>query len=269
MELLSSLVSLGLTEYEAKVYLALLKGSPANGYQLSKRTGVPRSMIYEALGRLHTRGAVLKSGDERSTLYRPVPPDDLLDRYKREHEQLIDNSREQLLALYEVHYEDLLWTVSERGAVYAYATQMISKGKEEVYLVLDDVSLELLREVILDSCKRGLQVGALLTGSGELECEQVSYHPPIESELQGLEGMLVVVVDSQECLIANMMGEVDATITRNKNLVLITHQFIWMELFTQRINERLTPAMLDLLDETDQRILRSYSTKESQIIGKS
>ena len=98
MELLSSLVSLGLTEYEAKVYLALLKGSPANGYQLSKRTGVPRSMIYEALGRLHTRGAVLKSGDERSTLYRPVPPDDLLDRYKRENEQLIDNSREQLLS---------------------------------------------------------------------------------------------------------------------------------------------------------------------------
>jgi hypothetical protein len=65
------------------------------------------------------------------------------------------------------------------------------------------------------------------------------------------------------------MGDVDATITRNKNLVLITRQFIWMELFTQRINERLTPAMLDLLDETDQRILSSYSTKVSQIIGKS
>lgn len=259
MELISSLVSLGLTEYEAKVYLALLKKYPANGYQLSKRTGVPRSMVYEALGRLHTRGAVFKSGDERSTQYRPVPPDELLDRYQREHKQLIDELSEQLLNLYEVEYEDSLWTVSERGAVYAYASQMITRGKEEVYLVLDDISLETLREVVITACERDLQIGALLTGSGYLECEQVSYHPPAESELQGLEGMLVVVVDGQECLIANLMRDAEATVTRNKNLVFIARQFIWMELFAQRINQRLGSAMLDLLDETDRRVLRGYS----------
>jgi Cd2+/Zn2+-exporting ATPase len=269
VELLSSLVSLGLTEYEAKIYLALLKEYPANGYQLSKRTGVPRSMVYEALGRLHTRGAVLKSGDKRSTLYRPVPPDELLDRYDREHKQLIENLSERLLAIYEVEYEDSLWTVNERGAVFAYASQMIAKGKEEVYLVLDDLSLEELRDFILAASNRELQVGALLTGNGELECSQVSYHPPVESEMQGLEGMLIVVVDSQECLIANMMGDVEATITRNKNLVLIARQFIWMELFTQRINERLGSVMLDLLDETDRHILRSYSIEEQRIKSES
>ena len=49
--------------------------SPANGYQISKRSGVPRSMVYESLGRLYARGAVLTTGDEKSTLYRPLPPD--------------------------------------------------------------------------------------------------------------------------------------------------------------------------------------------------
>jgi Cd2+/Zn2+-exporting ATPase len=57
MELLDDLNALGFTEYEAKVYLALLKDHPATGYQLSKQAGIPRSMVYEALGRLDVRGA--------------------------------------------------------------------------------------------------------------------------------------------------------------------------------------------------------------------
>jgi Cd2+/Zn2+-exporting ATPase len=113
----------------------------------------------------------------------------------------------------------------------------------------------------MTACRRGIQVGALLTGNGELKCDQVSYHPPAESELQGLENMLVVVVDGKECLIANLNLDMVATITTNQNLVLISRQFVWMELFAQRIYERLSPAMLDLLDESDRQILQSFSTR--------
>ena len=259
MDLLADLAALGFTEYEAKIYLALLKESPANGYQLSKKTGVPRSMVYEGLGRLNSRGAVLKSGDERSTLYRPLPPEHLLERYKRQHLQLIDSLHDGLLSIYDAQQEDSLWTVSGSNAVFSYASQMIAQGQFEAYLVLDDTSLEYLRGEIEAGCDRGLQIGALLTGSGELDCEQVSYHPPVESELQELENMLVVVVDGQECLIANLNLDVMATITRNKNLVLITRQFVWMELFAQRIYNRLSPSMLDLLEKADRDILQSYS----------
>jgi Cd2+/Zn2+-exporting ATPase len=138
---------------------------------------------------------------------------------------------------------------------------MIANGKNEVYLVLDDFALNHLRNEIMTACRRGIQVGALLTGNGELKCDQVSYHPPAESELQGLENMLVVVVDGKECLIANLNLDMVATITTNQNLVLISRQFVWMELFAQRIYERLSPAMLDLLDESDRQILQSFSTR--------
>lgn len=261
VDLLADLGALGLTEYESKVYLALLKENPTNGYQLSKKTGVPRSMVYEALGRLHSRGAILKSGDDRATWYRPVPPEDLLERYDREHQQLIQNLRERLLSIYDARQEESLWTVSGQDSVFSYASQLINGAQSEVYLVLNDIALEQLREVIMAACARGLQVGALLTGSGELDCEQVSYHPPVESELQGLDEMLVVVVDSQECLIANLNLDMSATITRSRNLVLITRQFVWMELFAQRIYEHLNPAMLDQLPETDRRILQTFSIR--------
>lgn len=259
MDLISSLGDLGFTEYEGKIYLALLKESPANGYQLSKRTGVPRSMVYEALGRLHARGAVLKTGAERSTKYRPLPPEQLLDRFDRRHQKLITDLRENLLSLYESHPEESLWTVSGEEASFAYASRMIAKAKHEIYLVLDDTALERLRNEIGLAGERGVQIGVLLTGTGDLVAGQVSYHPPAESELQGLDKMVVVVVDGEECLIADMNQDMTATITTNKNLVLISRQFVWMELFAQRINEKINPSMLDQFDESDRIILQSFS----------
>jgi sugar-specific transcriptional regulator TrmB len=259
MDSLSGLGDLGFTEYEGKIYLALLKGSPANGYQLSKRTGVPRSMVYEALGRLHARGAILKTGDEHSTKYRPLPPEQLLDHYDRKHQKLITDLRHNLLSLYDSQKEESLWTVSGREASFAYAAKMIAQAEYEAYLVLDDIALELLREEIESAGERGVQIGVLLTGSGELHSGQVSYHPPAESELQGLDKMVVVVVDGGECLIADMNQDMTATITTSRNLVLISRQFVWMELFAQRINERINPSMLEILDESDRKILQSFS----------
>lgn len=262
MDSLSGLGDLGFTEYESKIYLSLLKDNPANGYQLSKRTGVPRSMVYEALGRLHTRGAVLKSGDDRSTKYRPLPPEELLDRYDRQHQQLISGLRQDLLSLYNAQEEESLWMVSGKEASLAHAAKMISRAKNEAYLVLDDPALEQLQDEIMSAGKRGVQIGVLLTGIGELDCGQVSYHPPAESELQGLDNMLVVVADGNECLIADMRQDMSATITTNRNLVLITRQFVWMELFAQRINEQINPAVLDQLEESDRRILLSFSNSQ-------
>ena len=259
MTLLSDLVALGLTEYEGKIYLALLKESPANGYQLSKRTGVPRSMVYEALGRLHARGAVLKSGDKRATIYRPLPPEQLLERYDHQHRQLIDNLLGNLADIYDSPAEESLWSIGGQEAIYSYASQMIQKAETEIYLVMGDNALQQLNEDILATCAKGVSVGALLTGDGELECDQVSYHPPAESEIQGLEHMLVVVIDGGECLIANLERDMTATVTTNKNLVLISRQFVWMELFAQRVYEGLDPAQLDALDEADKQLLLSFS----------
>ena len=57
-ESVDRLVKIGFSEYEAKAYLALLGASPVTGYQLSKDSGVPRSMIHEVLGKLTARRRV-------------------------------------------------------------------------------------------------------------------------------------------------------------------------------------------------------------------
>jgi Cd2+/Zn2+-exporting ATPase len=254
MDLMVALTALGFTEYEAKVYLALLREHPATGYQIGKQAGIPRSMVYEALGRLHARGAALKTEEQGGSLYRPLPPEALLSRYEQEQQRLVQTLRDGLSALYTARDEDRLWSISGRTSVLAYAAQMVQRAASEVLLVLDDPDLEALRAEIVQACGRGLDVSTLLTGSAMLDCGQVARHPPLESQLQGLTGMLVVVVDRDEALIASTDADMLATITSNRNLVLIARQFVWMELFTQRISARLGADLLARLDPEDRKI---------------
>ncbi len=127
MDILLALREMGFTEYEAKVYLALIDESPATGYQVSKVSSVPRSMVYETLRRLHARGAVLENVEGRTTLYRPLPPEVLLDRSAANHHRLVESLRIELEARYAAPKVERPWSITGRDAVRSYAAQMISR----------------------------------------------------------------------------------------------------------------------------------------------
>ncbi len=267
MDLLADLTRIGFTEYEAKVYLALLSDSPATGYQLSKTSGVPRSMVYDALSRLHTRGAVLESLEDRSAVYRPLPPELLLERHHEDHLQLMDSLRTGLVKLYDAPTEDRVWSLSGRRSIETYAAQIIGQAEKEIFLVLADDDLDALEAGISAACGRGVLVHTLLTGERTLACGEVAHHPPLESELHGLTGMLLVVADGVESLIAGQDHEL-ATITRNAHLVGISRQFVWMEFFTQRIYAQLGADMLERLDPQDRQIFESLNALKETRHGK-
>lgn len=258
MEILTGLTRMGFTEYEAKVYLALLHESPATGYQLSKKSGVPRSMVYEALGRLSMRGAVMDTVEGRATLYRPIPPDVLLDRYEEDQRKMTSDLREGLGKLYAASDEDRVWSIAGRQSTLSYAAQMIRSAREEIYLVLTDDDLDVLHQDILEANERGISLNILLTGEADLDFGSIAHHPPIESEMQELTNTLMVVVDNAKVLIASTNQGTLATITGNRNLVLIAHQFIWMELFAQRMAARLGAEAIKKLDPEDQKLFSGH-----------
>jgi Cd2+/Zn2+-exporting ATPase len=259
IDLQNKLTQIGFTEYEAKVYLTLLRENPATGYQVSKTSGVPRSMVYETLGRLHGRGVVIETIEGRATLYRPLAPELLLSRHESEHYRLLTGLKEGLEELYTERLDDRVWSIEGREASLNYAANMIRQAQNELYLVIADEELVALEDEIKAACKRGLGVNTLLTGNGQLECGRVARHPPLESELQELTGTLLVAVEGAELLVANTSTKrrVRGTVTNNPDLVLIARQFVWMELFTQRIYARLGSDLLERLEPDDRQIFES------------
>jgi Cd2+/Zn2+-exporting ATPase len=255
MDLIDQLSTLGLTEYESKVYLALLREHPATGYQLSKGAGIPRSMVYEALGRLEARGAVLKTVEDKATLYRPIAPDTLLDRYEQEARTRIAALRQSLIPLYERQDEGRLWTFRGRRDALSYAAELIGGAQRELMLVLTDADVDELHALLSDAHTRAVALGVILTGEARFELGQVVRHPHRETELHRMTETLIVVADEHEVLIASGHQTTRATVTTNAEMVLIARQFIWMELFAQRIFTRLGQDLLARLDAEDRKVL--------------
>jgi Cd2+/Zn2+-exporting ATPase len=262
-DLQSKLIQIGFTEYEAKVYLALLKEYPVTGYQVSKTSGVPRSMVYEVLSRLHNRGAVLETIEDRATYYRPLAPETLINQYEERMQKLFSDLRPGLSDLFQATQDDRIWTITGKDAVMVYCRQMLQTAEKEVYLVIDDSTLEIIAPWLEELDSAGVELNILQTGNKPIPFGSVAYHPPLESELQGLTNTLLVIVDNQEVLISSQGTETRATITSNPNTILIARQFIWMEFFTQRIYAQIGPDLLARLSPEDREMFESLANHKS------
>ena len=76
-ELLPALAALGFSLNESRAYAALLRESPATGYEIGVRAQVPRSAVYGVLRRLVDSGAA-RSVPGPPERFVPVPLEDLL-----------------------------------------------------------------------------------------------------------------------------------------------------------------------------------------------
>ena len=260
---IGKLHELGFSEYEAKAYLGLLAKSPVTGYELAKLCGVPRSMIYEVLGKLTTRGAVLSSQVDDTTRYAPVPPHELLDRLRHEHEDLLDVLSTELSRRAPASEPDYVWNIEGAAHILAKSREMIDGAQRELLLALTDESLAHLREPLRRAYDRGLRLRVLFFGQGELGFGQVERHPFAEAILSEIgAGGLMVVADGREALIGNEAGK--AAWTGNRHLVFVVSRYITQEMYEQRLLDRLgVSTMLEIFDPDDRAILERLSRRSS------
>ena len=208
---IAMLVQIGFSEYEAKAYVALLRTGPATGYELAKVSGVPRSMIYEVLGKLAARGAAMTLRKEGGTMYAPVPADELLERLRREQEEIIVALRDNLAALGQPAGLEYVWNIEGQENVLARATEMVAEARQEIYLSLQPAVFPHLREALIEAAERGVRVVAYTPQPLELAGVQVVVTPVSEEASARVEGLwLVLVVDEEEVLIGEWLAAAPA-----------------------------------------------------------
>jgi sugar-specific transcriptional regulator TrmB len=77
---MASLRDLGLSEYEARAYRALLSASPSTAKELSRASDVPMGRVYDVLNDLEQRGLARSQAASRPKKYVAVEPEAALDR---------------------------------------------------------------------------------------------------------------------------------------------------------------------------------------------
>jgi len=89
------LQKVGLTEYEAKVYLCLLRNHLNTATKLSEKSGVPRTKIYQVLESLKRKGWIqIYSGIP--LLFKAVDPRDIFEKVKMDYSEFLESIKATL-----------------------------------------------------------------------------------------------------------------------------------------------------------------------------
>ena len=139
---LKALKQLGLTEYETQSYLALVDGGQMSASDVSAKSKVPFSRIYDVLGRLEEKQFIqVQKG--RPSMYVAKAPTEVVRLIRLSWEERLKESSsivvEELQPLFEKETKQTprdVWVIHGRASILAKAMEMLDSAKEAVLLSL-------------------------------------------------------------------------------------------------------------------------------------
>lgn len=243
---LSGLLDLGFAEYEAKVYLSLLRKNPASAYEAGKASGVPTSKIYEVLKKLAAKGVITIIDDGKTKRYVPAEPNEFLDRYRSRTVKIIDDLRDSLAAARGVGELSQIWNIREYEYLIDKARRMIEGARVSVLLSVWKEELALLSDVITEALHRKVKVVIVHFGAPELSLGRM-YRHPIEDTLyqeKGGRGM-TLVTDAKEVLMGTISEDqrVEGAWSRNGGFVMMAEDYIKHDVYIMKIVGRFSKPL--------------------------
>ncbi|MFB6082429.1 MAG: TrmB family transcriptional regulator [Halanaeroarchaeum sp.] len=118
---MADLKDLGLSEYEASAYRALLETGPATAKELSDASGVPMGRIYDVLGSIESQHLVRSQAASRPKKYVAVEPDTALERLLEDRKRELEETAEQYEAVVDELQRDLEHPVSPEDGFWTAA----------------------------------------------------------------------------------------------------------------------------------------------------
>ncbi len=140
--MIPKLQKLGLSPYEAKSYVALLKQGSMGGKETAKKAGVPPTSVYRNLESLREKGFVQLLQQE-PLVYRAVEPEIALTHYVNFKKVLLEEvENEAIKELNQIKEtggidkkEEVLEVYSGREQSYAVGKQLLGEAKKEFLMI--------------------------------------------------------------------------------------------------------------------------------------
>src|SRR5271163_3272004 len=151
-DLALGLQAFGLTEYEAKVYVALLSNGPSTVNQLQYVAGVPRTKVYQVSLQLIKKGA-LKELEGKPVRFEALPPE-VFQNVLTEREHGIKSLRRVMNSLKKVRERNIMPqdSIEERylslgsQSVLLKLKEGILRSQQSLKCIVDSWGLHLIQE---------------------------------------------------------------------------------------------------------------------------
>jgi len=245
--------TLGFSQYEAQVYLALLQQAQVTGYELARLSGVPASKIYAILNKLIAREVVLVM-DSEPKKYVPVPPQDVLSRFKGNYLHAVQSLQDTLEPIYAQERTDsnYIWNISGRNLIIRKVNDFITATQQKLYLSVWDEEADEISPALNEACNRGVRIvivhfGQKLMGYGQ------EYTHGREHEIRVERGgrRIALITDDQQVILGHFQEDnsSNAAWTTNKGLVLLAKDYIIHDIYSIKIMQKFGEEALQIFDK--------------------
>ncbi|NKB69391.1 MAG: hypothetical protein GKR89_20160 [Candidatus Latescibacteria bacterium] len=239
-EIQSLLVDLGLTVYEARAYLALMRCQPATAYELAKQSGIPSSKIYETVNRLLEKELAQPVGQDqgRGQRYYALDPDDFVYAKRQETLQKTERLGPLLAQTSNRASADVVWRLGAADKVYDKARQLLRQAQDSVLISLWPEELQALETELLDAEKRGLRLALVHFGEPAQRIGATFHHPVEETIYQEKGGRgLTLVSDSEAVVMATFFddGRVEGAWSRNSAVVTVAEGYVQHDVYITKV----------------------------------
>jgi HTH-type transcriptional regulator, sugar sensing transcriptional regulator len=163
----AALTDLGFSQYEARTYAGLIGREPMTGYASAKDTLVPQPKVYETLGRLVERGAVLQVSGSPAKFV-AVPPARVLSQLETSFRQRMATVELEVSRMRRESPQDHEFRMYKESdswiSIVSVANDLISGATERIYVSGHGTYLDALGEEISAADRRGVRVDILCFG---------------------------------------------------------------------------------------------------------
>lgn len=165
--LLIKLQGLGLNQYEAKAYVALLSLGTSTAYSISKNSGIPRARIYDILESLALRGVVMFEENTNGTKnYTALPVKVFLEQVRVKWDSAFTSVENELKAIEtkEKKQDSYVSTLRGEENILAFCRNLIKDAKKKVMISIWDSMYSELVGDLEDCLNRGCILGGITFG---------------------------------------------------------------------------------------------------------
>ncbi|MGM9671390.1 MAG: TrmB family transcriptional regulator [Oscillospiraceae bacterium] len=216
-----SLVALGLTEDEARVYCTLLEESPLSGYAIAQRTNIVRAHIYEVLESLYRKGCVTVTYGKIAE-YAAIPHRQMLENYARNSCGNRSEAVRQVLAYQQnCQQHDVIWNIHQKQDVYNMLSQMIVESSDYILMKIWAKDLKEIETAVAAAAASGVELHLVVLGAYETESFPFFCYPDLQEARDGTPYRAIsAAFGNREVLCGNLSDSEECFCARTKNYCL-------------------------------------------------
>jgi len=221
VRLIECLKSLGITKYEALVYIALLRVPNATASEIHESSGVPRASVYPVLDQLVDKDLVSVS-QSTPKRFAATPPGDAITGLVGRIERDADYARGVLVAIHheqvagEQGSEELIWNLYGIDSIRKRLLEIIAGATREIRIIAHPDVLSAEVRALLSAVDKHVSIEIITSRWDRIAGENlkvfIRQHPAAARESGGAKDILaggVCIVDGSRVMVIVGSGDSD------------------------------------------------------------